>query len=204
VLLEGLHEEEVALKSRTSRELVRAVRDGKAASGTPGTLRIRAAARRIAAEPGKREKMLALSKKHRAKERDALAIELHASRLKAEALYWDAFDELGGIVPDMTRVRGRWQVTREFAGVPTTLLRPNPLRPASLSKSAGNLEEFVSNVKARDGSATRASVLAFFESHRRRPRKRRALTEARLRIEEETTSRLDRALGFAIGSRIAS
>lgn len=188
-LLQGLSEERVALKSRTSRELVRAVRDGKAATGTPGTERIRATVLQTAT-PHKREKMLTLGKKRRAKDRDALAIELYASRLEAEAPYWDTFDELGRIVPDIIRVRGRWQVTYEFTDVPKALVRTNTARPAHLYKSPGNLEEFVSKIRVHDSSATRASVLTFFKAHPRRASKRSALAEAQRRIEEQTVARL--------------
>ncbi len=197
-LLQGLSEERVALKSRTSRELVRAVRDGKAATGTPGTERIRATVLQGTATPHKREKMLTLGKKRRAKDRDALAIELYASRLEAEAPYWDTFDELGRIVPDIVRVRGRWQVTYEFTDVPKALLRTNTARPARLYKSPGNLEEFLSKTRVRDSSATRDSVLVFFETHRRRPSKASARNEAKRHIERDTANRLDHALGTQV------
>lgn len=162
---------DLARASRTSRNLVRALRDGKAAPGTPGALRIRAVAIREASSPRGQKRH---QKKRATRARAARAESLYETQSAIAAPYWAALEAVGLIVPDLMRIAGRWQKTREFAHLPKTVLRPNisKLEARRLSprryKLAGNLDQLVTHVRTVDANATRESVLAFFATHRRR------------------------------------
>lgn len=156
---------DLARRSRTSRNLVRALRNGKAAPGTPGALRIRAVAIREAHSPRGQNRH---QKKQATREKAAQAASLYETQSAIEAPYWTALEAVGLIVPDLMRIAGRWQMTREFAHLSKKILRPNIAKPERRYKSAGNLDTLVAHLRIADANATRESVLAFFATHRRR------------------------------------
>ncbi len=159
-ILESVSVTRLARKSRTSRNLVRALRNGKAAPGAPGTLRIREAAIREAATP--------LGQQRRQKKASIRERSVRAAEAALETPYWEALEVVGLIVPDLVRRAGRWQKTLEFTKLSETMMRPNTVRPERRCKSAGNFDALVAHLRMTDATVTRESALAFFATHRRR------------------------------------